>query len=152
MLLTRLLRHRGAVRRRVGETRAGWDDATLSKEDGSMASIVERGRVDRRTLLVGGASFAVGRMFLGAGAAAASTGDTWTPALVTGEASGHALVVTSLDTHRRVQVGLGPGTIVHSDLSAGSQILIQGDSGRDGSIAAQRVIRGVFGERSDVQR
>lgn len=118
-----------------------------------MASIVESGRVDRRTLLVGGASFAVGGMFLRTSAAAASAGDTtWTPALVTGQASRDAVVVTSLDTHRRVQVGLGPGTIVHTDLSAGNQILIEGDDGLDGSIAARRVIRGVFGERSDVQR
>lgn len=117
-----------------------------------MASIVEPGRVDRRTLLVGGASLAVGGMFLRAGAAAASPGDTWTPALVTGEASQDAVLVTSLDTRRRIQVGLNSGTTVKTDLSPGNQILIEGDDGLDGSIAAQRVIRGVFGERSDVQR
>ena len=117
-----------------------------------MASLIESHRVDRRTLLIGGASFAVGGMFLRTGASAAFPGDTWTSALVTDQASQEAVVVTSLDTSRRVQVALRPGTIVHADLSAGNQVLIEGDDGSDGSIAARRVIRGVFGERSDVER
>ena len=117
-----------------------------------MASI-DSARVDRRTLIVGGASVAAGAVLLKAPQAQATSVETaWTPALVAGRVTDDAVDVTSLDTHRRVRVGLSPDTIVHADLEVGSQVLIEGDDSADGAVAARRVIRGVFGERSDVRR
>ena len=117
-----------------------------------MASI-ESARVDRRTLIVGGASVAAGAVLLRPSGAQASPFDgEWTPARVAGRISADAIDVTSLDTQRHVRVGLSSDTIVHADLAVGDQVLIEGDDSADGEVTARRVIRGVFGERSDVRR
>lgn len=109
--------------------------------------------VDRRTLLAGGASFAAGGLFLSIGEANASSREpTRTLAIVAEQISATAVDVIPLQTNRRVRVELAPGAAVFAELAAGNGILAEGEERADGSIAAHRVIRGFFGERSDVTR
>jgi hypothetical protein len=64
----------------------------------------------------------------------------WIPAIVA--ARSYTIDVTRLGSDERVRVEVAPGAIVPTDLAAGDEVMIQGVERRDGSIAAQRVIRG----------
>lgn len=111
---------------------------------------------DRRTLLVGSASVLAGAAFLGTAEAEASSGEAaWTAGIVVAPPSRGSMDVKQLplETNHLLRVELGSGTIVHADLSDGKTILIEGDAANDsGAIAAQRVIRAVFGSRTEVER
>jgi hypothetical protein len=107
--------------------------------------------VARRTVLIGGAAV-VGGVVFNTGEAVASPNRSWTPARVQGRATQHAINVVTLDTHQALIVSLDRDTITHADLSAGQEILIEGGKSGDGSLAARRIVRGVFGEFADVKR
>jgi hypothetical protein len=109
--------------------------------------------VSRRALLKGGTSAAVAGMLLSTDDAdAASADDPWTPAVVTDPPASGAVGVTALDSGEQVEVDLDSDTAVRADLSSGNSIMVEGDSRPDGSIAAKRVVRAVFGQRSDAVR
>jgi hypothetical protein len=116
-----------------------------------MEKTFDSGPMNRKTLLVGGVSLA-GAAFLGVSEADASGDDEWASGTIASEISDDAVDVTLLTTSDPVQVDLVKGAIINADLTPGATVLIEGSEREDGSIAAQRIVRGVFGVRSDVER
>jgi hypothetical protein len=116
-----------------------------------MANTFGMKRIDRRALFVGGASLAAGGALLQAGEAAASADDLgWTLGHVTALIAANAVDVTPLDQDQSVRVDIMPGAPVFADLTPGSGVVAQGEVRTDGSVAATRVVQGVFGVASDV--
>lgn len=106
----------------------------------------------RRIFLIGSTA-GIGTVLLGSHRAAASPQDkSWTRARVESRTTRRAVNVFSLDTGRSLVVSLSPQALVKADLSPGKQIMIEGDLVDSHTIAARRVVRGVFGKFSDIQR
>jgi hypothetical protein len=74
----------------------------------------------------------------------------WMPAIV--EARTYTIEVTRLGSGDRVRVEIAPGAAVPTDLEVGDEVIVQGAERPDGSITAQRVVRGGLGNRADVER
>jgi hypothetical protein len=114
---------------------------------------VHGGRLSRRTLLLGGASFAAGATFgSGEGQAAASVAEgEWTLGHVSAMRSANVVEVAPLQTDTRVVVVLAPDADVRASLAPGAAVVIEGQAG-GGTINASRVVRGVFGTKPDATR
>jgi hypothetical protein len=74
----------------------------------------------------------------------------WMPGIV--ESRTYTIDVTRLGSGERVRVEIAPGAAVPTDLEAGDEVIVQGVERPDGSIVAQRVVRGGLGSRADVER
>jgi hypothetical protein len=118
-----------------------------------MDSDLEDKQMDRRTFVLGGASLAGGGILVGAANAdAAAAGGEWIPAIVAAQISPTVLDVVPLQTSRAVRVVLAGDATVHSALEAGSTVVIEGHEAVGGPIRTQRIVRGVFGVKSDAER
>lgn len=123
--------------------------------------------VDRRRLLLGGATLVGGAGLVGAAVANASPDDPGPddpgeatdtiPAEIAARVSPDTVEAIPLLASRRVTIEAVPGATVKGndsgrlgDFAVGEGIMVlNADRGADGTVAAQRVVRAVFGVRSD---